>query len=419
MKLDPSSAPTAQPLPLPLNGIMSVQPLHPRRRRWLLPAGAALVLVAAGAAWQQLHPASVAPVAKVATPTPAPVELASADVATVAAQALSLSLPLSGSLTPVTQATLKSKVSGVVRSSDVQEGTSVAAGQVLARVDSADLQARLMQQQGTLDQARAKLSLADKNQVNNQKLLLQKYISQNAYDTTQNSVELAQADVKSATAMVDLARIALDDSVIRAPFAGIVSKRFVQAGDKLAIDLPVFTIVNLSQLTLEAQVPASDVPRVKAGQAVLFQVDGFDQRQFRGTVVRINPTAEVGSRAMLVYIAVDNRDGALRGGMFAKGAITTERSAVKPLVPLAAVRLIKGQAQVYTVEKNKVVAHAVTLGLRNDDEGLAEVTAGLAPGSTVLVSKLDGLKPGDRVKLPVGVIPPAAELATAPGAIQG
>ena len=119
----------------------------------------------------------------------------------------------------------------------------------------------------------------------------------------------------------------------------------------------------------------------------------------------------MGSRAMLVYISVDNADGALRGGMFAKGGITTDKSAVTPVVALAAVRTEKGQQVVYTIEGNKVVAQPVTLGLRNEDEGVAQVTSGLAKGASVIVAKLDGVKPGAKVRIgaaPVAVAAPAA-----------
>jgi membrane fusion protein (multidrug efflux system) len=253
--------------------------------------------------------------------------------------------------------------------------------------------------------------MAKKNNANSQALLKQNYISQNSYDTTQNSVELAQASVNAMRAQLELARIALADTVIHAPLAGVVSKRHVQAGEKVAPDMSVFTIVNLRQLTLEAQVPASEVPRVKIGQQVRFKVDGFPQRDFAGKVARISPTAEAGSRSMLVYISVDNSDAALRGGMFAKGAITTERSAVTPVVPLAAVRDEKGQKVVYTVEANKVVAHPVTLGMRNEDEGVAVVTSGLDQGASVIVARLEGVKPGSKVR--VGAPPAAAATVVA------
>lgn len=391
-------------------------------RRWRAPVLILLVLGLAGGGWtvmqskQQSARAAEEQAAKKKEQARTPVhELAQGDVAAIGARALSVSLPLSGSLAPLTQATIKAKVSGEIRETTVQEGQQVSSGQVLLRLDAADQRARLTQQQAMLDEAQARLSMASKNEANSQALLKQKYISQTAYDTTQNSVDLARASVKSAAAMVEIARIALADTVIRAPMAGIVSKRHVQAGEKVAPDMPVYTIVNLAQLTLEAPVPSAEIPRIKIGQEVRFKVDGFGARDFTGKVARINPTTESGSRAMLVYIAVDNGDGALRGGMFAKGSIVTERSSIAPMVPLSALRTEKQGTVVYAVVDNKVVAQPVTLGLRNEDEGYAEVKEGLAPGTRVIVARLDGVKPGHGVTF--GATPaPATAIATPPAA---
>ena len=395
-----------------------------RPRRWRAPVLILLVLGLAGGGWtvmqskQQSAKAAEAQAARKKEQAKAPVhELAQGDVAAIAARALSVSLPLSGSLAPLNQATIKAKVSGEIRETTVQEGQQVSSGQVLLRLDAADQRARLTQQQAMLDEAQARLSMASKNEANSQALLKQKYISQTAYDTTQNSVDLARASVKSAAAMVEIARIALADTVIRAPMAGIVSKRHVQAGEKVSPDMPVYTIVNLAQLTLEAPVPSAEIPRIKIGQEVRFKVDGFGARDFAGKVARINPTTESGSRAMLVYIAVDNGDGALRGGMFAKGSIVTERSMVAPMVPLTAVRTEKHGTVVYALVNNKVVEQAVTLGLRNEDEGYAEVTEGLAPGAKVIVAKLDGVKPGHGVRFNTpAAAPSATAVATPPAA---
>lgn len=396
---------------------------HPttRARRWKKPVAALLILLLAGGGWayMQKSKAGAAP-AKTAQagdekgePKVDVYELSKADVAQVEARELRVNLPLSGSLAPIDQATVKSKVSGVVLETSVQEGMNVAAGQVIARLDAADQRARVAQQQAACDEANARLSLAKKNNANSQALLKQNYISQNSYDTTQNSVELAQASLNAAKAQLDLARIALADTVIRAPMTGVVSKRHVQAGEKLAPDMPAFTIVNLRQLTLDAQVPASEVPRIKVGQEVRFKVDGYAQRDFAGKVARISPTAEAGSRSMVVYIAVDNSDAALRGGMFAKGSITTEKSAASPLVPLSALRTDKGQQVVYKIEGNKVLSQPVTVGMRNEDEGMAQITSGLAQGASVIVAKLDGVKPGSKVR--VGVAPVAAATVPAKG----
>jgi membrane fusion protein (multidrug efflux system) len=382
-----------------------------RSKRWRAPVIALIVIGLAGGGWTVLQKKETPPPAQAAPDGKKDkkevFELSSGDIAAVGARSLAVSLPLSGSLAPLSSATIKSKVSGVVEATTVQEGMAVNAGQVLARIDQSDLRARLQQQQAMLDEAQAKLSMATKNEGNSQTLLQQKYISQNAYDSTQNTVDLARANVKSAAAMVEIARIALNDGVIKAPISGVVSKRHVQAGEKLAPDMPVYSIVNLSELTLEAQVPASEIPRVKVGQDVKFKVDGYQQREFIGKVARINPATEMGSRAMLVYISVKNDDSALRAGMFAKGSIVTERSSVAPIVPLAALRTTNGQQVVYKIEQGKVIAQPVKLGLRNDDEGFIEVTDGLDAGANVIISKLDSVKPGTQVKLPANVAAPA------------
>ena len=390
-------------MPQPFTLDLAAPEVKKPRRRWRKPAAALLVVLLAGGGWAYMRagtaPSPAAAAAKDKPKTPV-YELAAGDVATIATQALSIKLPLSGSLAPLTQATVKSKASGVVLETTVQEGMPVTAGQVIARIDGAEMRARAAQQQASLDEANARLALAKKNNVNSEALLRQNYISRNAYDTTQNSVELARAAVAAAAAQLDMAHIALGDTTIKAPLSGVVSKRYVQAGDKLSADTPVMAIVNLRQLTLEASVPASDIPHVHVGQDVQFRVDGFDQRNFTGKVARINPTTEPGSRAMLVYISVDNADGTLRGGMFAKGQITTEKTAPKPLLPLAALRKdAANQDVVYRIDNGTVTAQPVRLGLRNEDDALVEVLGGLAPGAVVLAAPLDGVKPGSKVKL--------------------
>jgi RND family efflux transporter MFP subunit len=375
----------------------------PRKRRLAGAIAIAVIVLAAGGgyAFTRHEAAPAKPTAGPAKAEKAAVhELSRRDFAVVEARPLALTLPLSGSLTPLAQATVKSKVSGVVLSTSVQEGMRVTAGQVIARLDDAEARARVAQAQAQLADASARLALAKKNQANSAALLKQNYIAQNAYDTTNNAVDVAQAAVDSARAQLELARIALVDTSIRAPLSGTVSKRFAQAGEKLSPDSPVFSIVDLKQLTLDASVPASDIPRIKVGQDVQFRVDGFGDRSFAGKVVRINPSTEAGSRAMLVYIGVDNPDGLLRAGMFAKGVVTTEKSAAHPLLPLTAIRKEKGEDVVYRIDDGKVVAQPVKLGLRNEDEGLVEALDGVEAGATVLALPLDGIKPGSQIKLP-------------------
>lgn len=375
----------------------------PRRRAKAIPLAVLALALAGAGAYAFLQRGAAAP-----KPAPVPAqaaaetvhELARRDVATIETGTLAVTLPLTGSLQPLSQATVKSKVSGVVLASSVQEGMEIGAGQVIARLDDAEARARVAQQQAMVNDALARLALAQKNRSNSATLLEQKFIAQNAYDTTANAVDLAQAAVDSAKAQLELARIALNDTTIRAPLSGVVSKRLAQAGDKLAPDSPVLAIVDLKHLTLDAQVPASDIPRIKVGQPVSFRVDGFGERAFTGQVARINPAADAGSRALVVYVDVANPDGVLRAGMFAKGAVTTEKSNAHPQLPLGAIRQEHGRDVVYRVADGKVVVQPVKLGLRNPDAGVVEALDGVAAGMTVLALPLDGIKPGNRVKLP-------------------
>jgi len=327
-------------------------------------------------------------------------ELADTDIASIIKRELNVNLLVSGSLIPQNNITVKSKVTAVVSETMVQEGMAVSEGQVLAKFDNADLAARLATQDAAVEESTTKLELAKKNRESSHALFLQKYISQNAFDTSENALQLAQANLKSTMSQREVARLALADTIIRAPMSGIVSKRLVQAGEKVSPDTPLFSLVNLSKLILEAPVPASEIPRIKLGQPVSFAVDGFAARQFKGKVVRINPNAETGTRSFMVYIEVLNDDAVLRGGMFAKGQITLEKSTKTTLVPLIAVRQVSGLPTVYKVDHDHLVAQAVELGLRNEDEGYAEVKKGLLEGDQVIVSQLDMVKPGSKVTLP-------------------
>ena len=388
---------------LPLSAEQPARKPAPRRRAKVIALSLLAVALAGAGAYALTHRAA-AP-AQASTPAPAaaaePVhELSVRDIARIEARPLAVTLPVTGSLMPLSQATVKSKVSGIVLSTTVQEGMDVRAGQVIAQLDPAEARARVAQQQAMLADAQARLALAKKNMTNSASLLKQNFIAQNAYDTSANAVDLAQAAVDSARAQLDLARIALADTTIHAPLSGVVSKRHAQAGEKLAPDSPVFSIVDLKHLTLDAQVPASDIPRIQVGQDVQFKVDGFDGRNFTGKVARINPATETGSRAMIVYVGVANPDGVLRAGMFAKGTVVTEKSAAHPLLPIGAVRKDNGRDVVYRIADGKVVAQPVTLGLRNQDEGVVEALEGVDAGMTVLAVPLDGIKPGSQVKLP-------------------
>ena len=321
-------------------------------------------------------------------------EFAPGDLAQLTSVPLGRNIPVSGSMKPLLQATVRSKAAADVARVHVQEGQRVDAGAPLVSLDTADLKARYDAHAAAVAEARARLDLARKNQKNNQALLEKAFISQNAFDNVVNTVQVAEANLQSMEAQAAIARRALADAEIRAPFAGIVSKRWVNVGDKVSSDMPVAHVVDLARMELEAAVPVSEIPFVKVGQEVAFQVDGFAGRQFTGKVERVNPSAEAGSRSISIFVTLPNADGALRGGMFANGTLATALGSDVDVVPVTAVLEEGGQTYVHVVKGGKVERRTVILGARNVERGVVAVREGLERGVPVITVKAEGLKAG-------------------------
>ena len=266
--------------------------------------------------------------------------------------------------------------------------------QRLAHIESADLQSRLVDRLGAMESARAQLALAEKTRVMNMRLLSDKFISQNAFDGAESSFNVARGSVKSAEAQVQLAQNALRDADVVAPLQGIVAKRHVQPGEKVAIEASVVTIVDLKDLELQAMVPAIDVPELKLGMPVELSVDGFGERRFQGRVERMNPSTEPGTRAILVYVSLPNPDAALKGGIFSTGRIALAATAPAPTLPLAAVRSEGGQSYVWTIDNGKLARRIVITGRRDDTSGRVEIKTALPAQTPVLAARFDNLKDG-------------------------
>ncbi len=321
-------------------------------------------------------------------------EFAPADLTAVEARALSRWLPVSGTMQPVQQATVKAKVSGEIRRVTVREGEGVRAGQMLVQVDTADLDARLIERQGQLESAKAQLALAEKTLATNQKLLKQNFISQNAFDSSESSLNVMRGSVKSAEAQVRLAQNALKEAVVSSPLSGIVAKRHVQVGEKVAFDMPLVTVVDLREMELQALVPAVDIPELKTGMSVDLSVDGFGERKFTGRIERINPSTEPGTRAIHVFVGLRNPGNELRGGMFATGRIALAPEAPVPSLPATAVRTEAGQTFIWTIQDNKLVKRMVVVGRHDEETGRVEIKTTLAPGTRVLAARFENLKEG-------------------------
>ena len=236
---------------------------------------------------------------------------------------------MSGTLQPVRQAIVKAKVAGDIRQITIREGETVQAGQMLVRIDTTDLDLKLIDRVGALESAkRTARRWPRKPATMNVRLMNDKFISQNAFDSAESSFSVAQGSVKSMEAQVQLARNALKDAVATAPLAGIVAKRHVQPGEKVAIEAPLVTIVDLKDLEVQAMVPAIDVPELKRRHAGRVRRRRLRRASLHRTRGAHQPVDGAGTRALIVYVGLPNSDAVLRSGMFATGriALAVERA---------------------------------------------------------------------------------------------
>jgi len=332
-------------------------------------------------------------------PVAAPVaEFLQNDLVIVEPGALEQSLPLTGSLMPLTEATVKAKVAGELVAVTVREGESVKQGQVLAKIDLTEVSAKVAAREADVAAAKAQLVWAEKNR-NQQKALLEKsFISQNAFDNIQSSYDVAAARTRAAEADLIVAQKSLGDAVLVAPFSGVVSQRHAQPGERIPLDAKVISIVDLSRLQLEASVPPAAIGQVRVGQPISFRVEGFGERDFAGRIERINPSATAGSRSISVYAVIDNSQGLLRGGMFAQGALTLSRVDNALAVPSSAVREEIGQTFVYAIENGAIKRKNVRVG-PPDPAGRVQVLEGLAAGDRIVRVNLGSLREGVTARL--------------------
>jgi RND family efflux transporter MFP subunit len=342
------------------------------------------------------------------------VELAASDVTEAQTRELAQGLPISGSLRAVNSAVVKARAAGELQGLKVREGDAVTAGQVIARVDATEYLARLSQAQQQADSAKAQVDIAQRQWDNNKALVDQGFISKTALDTSLNNLAAAQANHKATLAAVDVAKKAMDDTVLRAPISGMVAQRLAQPGERVAVDARVIEIVDLSRLELEATLSAADSVDVRVGQEAVLQIEGT-ARAVPAKVVRINPSAQAGSRGVLAYLAIGDATG-LRQGLFAQGTLGTAQTS-SLAVPLSAVRTDKPAPYVQIVENNQVVHKAVEMGVRgaSGKETMVAVK-GIAPGTVVIQGSVGPLREGAAVRFTRAVPAAAVRPATASSA---
>ena len=375
--------------------------------RWLKTALVLLALIAVVALGWRGYAARQATRQAQSAPVKDPViELSAIDLATAHVVELTSGLPISGALKAVNSAIVKARVPGELQGLTVREGDRVEAGQVIARVESTEYADRVRQAQQQADAAKAQVEIAQRQVDNNAALVRQGFISKTAADNSLASLNTAQANHRAAQAGIDVLRKSLADTVLRAPISGQVSQRLAQPGERVAPEARIVEIVDLSRLELEASVSPADSVAVRVGQQALLRIEGVAQ-PVAATVARINPSAQPGSRSVLIYLTVAAQPG-LRQGLFAQGQLATETQRALA-VPLNAVRTDKPLPYVQVVEGDRIAHRTVQTGVRGEVDGeLWVAVQGVADGARLLRGAAGVVREGTQVKLAAPVAPASA-----------
>jgi len=338
-----------------------------------------------------------------------------------------------GTLMAEEQADVAAETSGRVVATPVERGTRVAQGAELIRLSATETEAQMREADANAAQIEARLGITAEvpfnantvPEVQNAKasydlaqsefarvrsLLDQKVVSQSEFEQRRTQVEAARQQyeaarngaaqqyqsLQAARARVSMARKALSDTVVRAPFNGLVAERLVSVGDYVTRGTKVAVVVRVNPLRAELTVPEQFISAVTIGQPVTFEVDAYPNREFTGRIRYVSPTLKTDQRALTIEAVVPNAGNELKPGLFATARIQQLQPTPAVLVPAAAVHTAGGTSRVYVVSGDHVEERVVTVGQTVDT--LLEISSGLKAGDRVATTNLTQLTDGTKVQ---------------------
>lgn len=314
---------------------------------------------------------------------------------------------ISGTLEPEREAVMRAEISGRVLQTYADQGQSVSAGTVLARIDATGIQDAYNSARAGVTAARNAADVAARDNARNQKLFAAGAIAERDMELSRRASIAAQAALEDANSRLASAQRQLRSTTVIAPFGGVVSERPVSAGDVVQPGAAMFTVVDPSSMRLEASVPAEQLASIRVGAPVAFTVSGYPGREFVGTVRRINPTADPATRQVRIYVSIPNAGRTLVGGLFANGRLSTTTK-MGLIIPTAAVDARGAAPVVMRIKQGKVEKVQIQIGITDKSSESVEVLAGIQAGDTLLLGAAQGITPGTLVKVSVAAPRPVA-----------
>ena len=307
-----------------------------------------------------------------------------------------------GTLEAWTKINITPEVGGKIVRIHVQEGDRVAKDQLLAELETESIRLQLKQAEAGVAVAEASRADALRNKERMDRLIKENAVSEMQREKIQLAYDAAAAQLEQARAGLNLARHALDVSIMKAPFAGVIASKNAEVGDVINPMMGgfgggvggVLTLMDYSRIKVAVAVSPQDSGRIRKGQEAILRVGSSPGREFRGSVRVVNLTADPLSKKFGVEVLFDNPDAALRPGTFGDLVFEVQSHENALVVPQIAVL---ENTYVFVAEDGKAVKKNVALGIQNTT--MIEVLDGLAEGALVVVEGNFGLEEGAAVQV--------------------
>lgn len=359
----------------------------------------------------------------------APNEAVAVTAIAVIQQPLTRFTSVSGTLAAQEDAEVAAEVAGRVVATPIERGSRVGQGATLIQISDTEVAAQAHEAEANAAQLEARLGMASgaafdvervpevanakasqvlaRTEFERTRLLQsQQLVSKSEFDQRQAQADAAQRQYEvarngaeqqyqalmAARARVQLARKALADTQVRAPFDGVVGERLVSVGDYVTRGAKVARVMRISPLRLELSVPAQYLKTVATGRAVQLDVDAYAGEKFTGEVRFVSPALQSDSRSLMIEAIVQNADGRLKPGLFATARIEQAEQTPALLIPKAAVTTNGDVSRVFVVKGDKAEERLVTIGQQVGDN--VEATSGLTAGDRVIVGGREQLRDG-------------------------
>ncbi len=417
------------------NENLEAEPQTNSRGKWW---GFALLLIGAllAGSFYLMRKQQAAPSAATTTTTATTAPKPDAPVEVTTAAAISRSLPRTvevvGTLAADEEVIVSAQIAGEISALNVDFGSYVQQGQIIAQIDKRDAQLKLEQAEAALKQTMARLGMkdgvkfdptntADVQQVKAQldwtkmdleratklveagdvpravydQALTQKTLAQARYQAALDAVNQQVAVVEQQQATINLAKKNVGDTVVRSPISGAVKEKFQARGAFVPVGGRLVSLVRTNPLRLRAEIPESSAAAVRIGQTITLTTEAFPDRTFSGRIARIGASLNEQNRALTVEAEVSNPGNQLRPGMFAKSQLVTNRGGAAVMIPKKALHTVAGLNKVYVIENGKAVERFVKIGITDGE--LIEITEGVNDGEQVATSNADKLQQGSLV----------------------